>query len=386
VQVTQCVDLPWTTGGWQGWQRNLLPERTPVDPAAGRSLGVGTPLVNVRRRTVAQRRRPAPARRGSGRAGLSAHRAPILWCRQARPRAGPGGDCVEAIVVHPSERTGALPGILWPHGGAPLAPALATDRRPACAPPGRAAPAQARIAHGAHACAAARASARRPAARRAAHGARGIVPARGGLPGGARLRLHPGQLPARARARRRAAAARRRRRSRALRAGALLGTARIACRRSRATSATSTCTTALPRWTPPWQQARARAPHGDPALRTPARAGCGGRQRALPARAARVRAGLVDPARVAALGGSHGGFLTGHLVGQHAGRFRAGIMRNPVLDLSLMTHLTDIPDWCYVEAFGVEVRPRGRGPGMRMRMRARRAERRGAARRRAGGA
>jgi len=144
-------------------------------------------------------------------------------------------------------------------------------------------------------------------------------------------------------------------------------------------------TTASPRWTPPWRQARARAPHSGPALKMPVRAGSGigsGRCHHVP----RACAGLVDPARVAALGGSHGGFLTGHLVGQHAGRFRAGIMRNPVLDLSLMTHLTDIPDWCYFEAFGVEVRPRGRGPGMRMRMRARRAERRGAARRRAGGA
>jgi len=160
----------------------------------------------------------APARRGSGRVGLSAHQAPIHWCRQARPRAGPGGDCVEAIVVHPSERTGALPGILWPHGGAPWprtseGPAVhvcdpLTRRQARCANAGV-------VARGARACAAARASARRPAARRAAHGARGIIPALGGLPSRARLRLHPGQLPVRARAHRRAAAARRQRSSRA---------------------------------------------------------------------------------------------------------------------------------------------------------------------------
>ena len=30
------------------------------------------------------------------------------------------------------------------------------------------------------------------------------------------------------------------------------------------------------------------------------------------------------------MGGSHGGFLTGHLVGQHSARFCTGILRNPV--------------------------------------------------------
>ena len=89
------------------------------------------------------------------------------------------------------------------------------------------------------------------------------------------------------------------------------------------------------------------------------------------------------------MGGSHGGFLTGHLLGQHPTRFRTGILRNPVLalmhawpeglsgaptpyiaqcltalllalqvmDLSVMTHVSDIPDWCYIEAYGVEVGP-----------------------------
>ena len=55
------------------------------------------------------------------------------------------------------------------------------------------------------------------------------------------------------------------------------------------------------------------------------------------------------------MGGSHGGFLTGHLVGQHGERFRTGVLQNPVMDLSGFIHDTDIPDWCYIEAFGVEV-------------------------------
>jgi len=55
--------------------------------------------------------------------------------------------------------------------------------------------------------------------------------------------------------------------------------------------------------------------------------------------------GRVDLSRVAAVGGSHGGFLTAHLAGQHPGAFRAAVLRNPVCDLELMVHVTDIPDW-----------------------------------------
>ena len=64
---------------------------------------------------------------------------------------------------------------------------------------------------------------------------------------------------------------------------------------------------------------------------------------------------MVDKERVAVSGGSHGGFLTGNLLGRHADRFKAGLARNPVMDISLMIHVSDIPDWCYVEAFGVQV-------------------------------
>jgi acylaminoacyl-peptidase len=69
---------------------------------------------------------------------------------------------------------------------------------------------------------------------------------------------------------------------------------------------------------------------------------------------AAVSAGHVDPARVAVVGGSHGGFLTGHIIGQHPGRFKCAVMRNPVCDLSLMVGLSDIPDWCFLEAWGSE--------------------------------
>lgn len=65
--------------------------------------------------------------------------------------------------------------------------------------------------------------------------------------------------------------------------------------------------------------------------------------------------GVTDPLRVVASGGSHGGFLTGHLVGQFPERFRCGVLQNPVMNLSAMVYTTDIPDWVYVESLGTKV-------------------------------
>jgi hypothetical protein len=52
---------------------------------------------------------------------------------------------------------------------------------------------------------------------------------------------------------------------------------------------------------------------------------------------------------VGVVGGSHGGFLGGHLLGQFPSAFRFAVLRNPVTNISLMVGLTDITDWCYVE-------------------------------------
>ncbi|WVZ58981.1 hypothetical protein U9M48_009193 [Paspalum notatum var. saurae] len=55
-----------------------------------------------------------------------------------------------------------------------------------------------------------------------------------------------------------------------------------------------------------------------------------------------TKRGLIDPSRVAVVGGSHGD------------TFVAAAARNPVCNLSLMVGTTDIPDWCFVEIYGKE--------------------------------
>ena len=57
----------------------------------------------------------------------------------------------------------------------------------------------------------------------------------------------------------------------------------------------------------------------------------------------------VDNNRVSVNGGSHGGFLTTHLIGQYPNRFISASTRNPVTNIAAMISCTDIPDWCYIE-------------------------------------
>ncbi|KAJ0034248.1 hypothetical protein Pint_24700 [Pistacia integerrima] len=61
---------------------------------------------------------------------------------------------------------------------------------------------------------------------------------------------------------------------------------------------------------------------------------------------------LASSSKITVLGGSHGGFLTSHLIGQAPDMFVAAAVRNPVCNLALMVGTTDIPEWCYVESYG----------------------------------
>jgi acylaminoacyl-peptidase len=64
----------------------------------------------------------------------------------------------------------------------------------------------------------------------------------------------------------------------------------------------------------------------------------------------------VDANKVSVIGGSHGGFLSAHMVGQYPDLYRATVMRNPVINVATMSGSTDIPDWCYVESLGNDMR------------------------------
>lgn len=63
---------------------------------------------------------------------------------------------------------------------------------------------------------------------------------------------------------------------------------------------------------------------------------------------------LLSRAQIGVVGGSHGGFLGAHLAAQFPDTFRAIALRNPVTDIAAMMGISDIADWCYVEALGAQ--------------------------------
>ncbi|EKM52425.1 uncharacterized protein PHACADRAFT_211679 [Phanerochaete carnosa HHB-10118-sp] len=68
-----------------------------------------------------------------------------------------------------------------------------------------------------------------------------------------------------------------------------------------------------------------------------------------------IKQGISEEDKQYAFGGSHGGFIVAHLIGQFPDTFKAAAIRSPVINLG-ETSTTDIPDWYFVE-IGVEFRP-----------------------------
>ncbi|XP_014770020.1 acylamino-acid-releasing enzyme isoform X1 [Octopus bimaculoides] len=57
----------------------------------------------------------------------------------------------------------------------------------------------------------------------------------------------------------------------------------------------------------------------------------------------------INENHVTVIGGSHGGFITLHLIGQYPDFYKAAVCRNPVTSLLTIFGSSDIPDWAFVE-------------------------------------
>lgn len=67
-----------------------------------------------------------------------------------------------------------------------------------------------------------------------------------------------------------------------------------------------------------------------------------------------LKEGVVDSENVLLIGGSHGGFIGCHLIGQYPGFYKAFATRNPVINLASKLGTTDIPDqwvWKFPEIY-----------------------------------
>ncbi|KZV90360.1 alpha/beta-hydrolase [Exidia glandulosa HHB12029] len=74
-----------------------------------------------------------------------------------------------------------------------------------------------------------------------------------------------------------------------------------------------------------------------------------------------VQIGIADagPGKQFIIGGSHAGFLGAHLVARYPDYFSACSLRNPVVAVGDMAHVTDIPDWCFSQFSSPSVVPTG---------------------------
>jgi len=58
---------------------------------------------------------------------------------------------------------------------------------------------------------------------------------------------------------------------------------------------------------------------------------------------------IIDQNNISITGGSHGGFLAAWLISKYPKKFKAAVIRNPVLDIPVMCGASDIPEWSFAE-------------------------------------
>lgn len=61
---------------------------------------------------------------------------------------------------------------------------------------------------------------------------------------------------------------------------------------------------------------------------------------------------VIDKSKLMICGGSHGGFLAGHLIGQQPDMFKAAVLECAVLNIASQVSTSDIIDWCVGQATG----------------------------------